>query len=205
MKNTYTDNELNNQSVTNNDKNEKLEDIEKMQILRPITIEQLNCMLDLFDEPVKVLQPFDQVTTYFSRVKYATLSVVNPSIKALKREYASKAELSSEELNQIWANHEELDNKNSNRIGLMATLLDPKLKGIETWSSKINEQTISELHEEFQEILRTTTSKEPSFCQLNQHTTSTPDFMKTVFTSNQSHINHEIEINNYLDSRITLI
>ena len=83
----------------------------------------------------------------------------------------------------------------SNRIGLMATLLDPRLKGMEAWSSEIRKQTISELHEEFQEILRTTTSEESSYHQLDQYTTSTPDFMKKVFGSHyQSHINHEIEI-----------
>ncbi|CAG8818111.1 39698_t:CDS:2, partial [Gigaspora margarita] len=215
MKQAYTNNELSNQSVANDDKNEKLKNIEEIQILRPISNIKTRWNSNLLDKPgaktdaqklnkyiltnneweflcklVDVLQPFDQLTTYFSGVKYSTLSVVNPSIKALKYEYASGAELSSEELNQIWNNQEELDNEsNSNRIWLMATLLDPRLKGMETWSSEIRNQTIFELCEKFQEILKSTTGKEPSYCQLDQYTTTMPDFMKKVFTSNQSHRN----------------
>ncbi|RIB04650.1 hypothetical protein C2G38_2048268 [Gigaspora rosea] len=109
-------------------KNSSYQAWQRLLTLKP-AIERLNRMLDLLDEPGakedarklnklilndnewEFLRKLVNVTTYFSRVKYATLSVVNPSIKTLKREYAGEAESSSEKLNQIWANHEELDNE----------------------------------------------------------------------------------------------
>ncbi|CAG8804878.1 2623_t:CDS:2, partial [Gigaspora margarita] len=43
---------------------------------------------ELLEELVEIFKPFDDLTTYFSRAQYTTLLVVNPSIKALKFEYA---------------------------------------------------------------------------------------------------------------------
>ncbi|CAG8848825.1 26310_t:CDS:1, partial [Gigaspora margarita] len=43
---------------------------------------------ELLKELVEIFKPFDHLTTYFSEAQYTTLSVVNPSIKALKFEYA---------------------------------------------------------------------------------------------------------------------
>ena len=45
----------------------------------------------LLKEIVKILKPFDELTTYFSGIKYTTLSVVNPSIEALKFEFIDGA------------------------------------------------------------------------------------------------------------------
>jgi hypothetical protein len=55
----------------------------------------------LLDELVNVLKPFDELTTYFSGIQYATLSVINPSIEALKFEFSDGDILISEELNTI--------------------------------------------------------------------------------------------------------
>ena len=55
----------------------------------------------LLDELVNVLKPFDELTTYFSGIQYATLSVINPSIEALKFEFSDSDILTSEELNKI--------------------------------------------------------------------------------------------------------
>ncbi|RIB07788.1 hypothetical protein C2G38_2213390 [Gigaspora rosea] len=41
----------------------------------------------LLEEIVKTFKPFDELTTYFSEIKYDTLSVVNTSIEALKLEF----------------------------------------------------------------------------------------------------------------------
>jgi hypothetical protein len=55
---------------------------------------QLNCLMlkdyewELLKELVEIFKPFDELTTYFSGIQYTTLSVVNPSIEALKFEYA---------------------------------------------------------------------------------------------------------------------
>ena len=50
---------------------------------------------------VNVLKSFDELTTYFSEIQYATLSVINPSIEALKFEFSDGDILTSEELNTI--------------------------------------------------------------------------------------------------------
>lgn len=56
--------------------------------------EKLNqCMLkdyewELLEGLVKVLKPFDEMTTYFSGIQYVTLSIVNPAIELLKFEFA---------------------------------------------------------------------------------------------------------------------
>ncbi|KAF0548106.1 zinc finger bed domain-containing protein 1-like [Gigaspora margarita] len=121
----------------------------------------LNRNLDLFDKPgakedarklnnyilhdyeweflcklVDILQPFDQLTTYFSRIKYVTLSVINSSIEALKYEYANGTELSSEELSQIWNDQEELDNESDSDLFLNKNDIE----------SESDEENINTLH-----------------------------------------------------------
>jgi len=55
----------------------------------------------LLNKLVNVLQPFDELIFYFSGIQYTTLSVINPSIEALKFEFADSGTLTSEELNNI--------------------------------------------------------------------------------------------------------
>ncbi|CAG8853442.1 45893_t:CDS:2, partial [Gigaspora margarita] len=90
-------------------------------ILKP-AIEWLNGTISLLNEPdarkdaqdklVNILEPFDQLTTYLSRMQYTMLSVVNLSIEALKYQYAREMTLSVDELNQMWNNQEELRSNN---------------------------------------------------------------------------------------------
>jgi len=55
----------------------------------------------LLNELVNILKPFDELTSYFSGIQYTTLSVINPSIEALKFEFADGDILTSEELDKI--------------------------------------------------------------------------------------------------------
>ena len=55
----------------------------------------------LLNELVNILEPFDELTSYFSGIKYTTLSVINPSIEALKFEFADGSTLTSGELDKI--------------------------------------------------------------------------------------------------------
>ena len=57
----------------------------------------------LLKKLIEVFKPFDELTTYFSEIKYTTLSVVNPSIEALKFEFA---EYNSEILNEDMLNYD---------------------------------------------------------------------------------------------------
>ena len=57
----------------------------------------------LLKKLIEVFKPFDELTTYFSEIKYTTLSVVNPSIEALKFEFA---EYNSEILNENMLNYD---------------------------------------------------------------------------------------------------
>ena len=88
----------------------------------------------------------------------------------------------------------------SEKIGLMAILLDPKLKSMEVWSNETKEQAIKELCTKF------------NICQIKVAnddflkgipSSSTPSFMKKVFCHSQKKVNHEIEIDNYLNEMIT--
>ncbi len=55
----------------------------------------------LLNELVNVLQLFDELISYFSRIQYTTLSIINPNIEALKFEFADSDTLTSEKLNNI--------------------------------------------------------------------------------------------------------
>lgn len=60
-----------------------------------------NCEWQLLEDLVKLLKPFDELTTYFSGIQYATLSVVNPSIEALKFKFSDGTLLTSEEFEEV--------------------------------------------------------------------------------------------------------
>ena len=55
----------------------------------------------LLKKIVKMLKPFDRLTTYFRRIQYTTLSIINLSIEALKFEFADGAVLTSDEIEKI--------------------------------------------------------------------------------------------------------
>ncbi|CAG8696373.1 4407_t:CDS:1, partial [Funneliformis mosseae] len=55
----------------------------------------------LLNKLVNVLQPFDELISYFSRIQYTTLSVINLNIKTLKFEFTDDSILTLEELNNI--------------------------------------------------------------------------------------------------------
>ncbi|CAG8640657.1 12322_t:CDS:2 [Gigaspora margarita] len=65
------------------------------------------------------------------------------------------------------------------KAGFMATLLDPRLKGMDMWPEEIQEQPIIELCREFQK------------------------FITIDVDSNQPQSNHETEIDNNLNPQIT--
>nr|CAG8540606.1 1155_t:CDS:2 [Entrophospora candida] len=81
----------------------------------------------------------------------------------------------------------------SEKIGLMATLLDPKLKLMEVWSNETREQAIKKTMYRIQYLAN----------QKGIPSSSTPSFMKKVFCHSQREVNHEIEIDNYLNEMIT--
>ncbi|CAG8445241.1 6033_t:CDS:2 [Ambispora gerdemannii] len=56
---------------------------------------------NLFEEIVRVLKPFNELTTYFSVIQYTTHLVVNPSIETLKLEFANGAILKLNEIGEI--------------------------------------------------------------------------------------------------------
>jgi hypothetical protein len=60
-----------------------------------------NCEWQLLEDLVKLLKPFDELTTYFSGIQYTTLSVVNPSIEALKFEFSDGTLLTLEEFEEV--------------------------------------------------------------------------------------------------------
>ncbi|RHZ87383.1 hypothetical protein Glove_37g47 [Diversispora epigaea] len=172
---------------------------------------------ELLHQFVELLKPFDQLTTYFN--------VVYSSIEVLKFEYANGSQLETDELNEIWNSNEDnrdindnidSDNENSeadndendnfitqkepansvnsiisrlrgiiydslwhywndaDKIGLVASLLDPL---------QINQPNSLDL-------------------QSSSSSSTTPKFMKKIFSKSQTNtmqINHEIEIENYLN------
>ena len=65
----------------------------------------------LLQELINVFKPFDELTTYLSGIRYMTLSVVNPTIKALKAEFFNYDESILDELEDI---NESIFGKNKN-------------------------------------------------------------------------------------------
>ncbi len=59
----------------------------------------------LLKELVKVFELFDKLITYFSKIQYTTLSVINSSIKTLKFEFANEAILVQNEFEEIINNN----------------------------------------------------------------------------------------------------
>ncbi|CAJ0769151.1 20545_t:CDS:2, partial [Entrophospora sp. SA101] len=88
----------------------------------------------------------------------------------------------------------------SEKIGLMATLLDPRLKLMEVWSNETREEAIKELRTEFN-TWQIKVANDDSLEEIPS--SSTPSFMKKVFCHSQRKVNHEIEIDNYLNEMIT--
>ena len=73
----------------------------------------------LLKKLIEVFKPFDELTTYFSGIKYTTLSVVNPSIEVLKFEFA---EYNFEILNEDMLNYD----KNKYKMRFFLILKDLK-------------------------------------------------------------------------------
>ncbi|CAH1760274.1 6185_t:CDS:2 [Entrophospora sp. SA101] len=88
----------------------------------------------------------------------------------------------------------------SEKIGLMATLLDPKLKLMKVWSNETREQAIKKLCTEFNTWQIKVVNDD--FLE-GIPSSSTLSFMKKVFCHSQRKVNHEIEIDNYLNEMIT--
>ncbi|CAG8640728.1 1746_t:CDS:2 [Gigaspora margarita] len=67
---------------------------------------------NLLEKIVQILQPFKELTTYFSGIKYTTLLVVNTSIEALKLEFADGDRFSLDRIEQILNNYDNNDSNN---------------------------------------------------------------------------------------------
>lgn len=86
----------------------------------------------------------------------------------------------------------------------MATLLDPRLKSMKLWTEETRNNIINELRTEFkiwESIVIADKPAEPATIP----SSSTPSFMKSIFSANQRQMNYEIEIDNYLNEMITPI
>lgn len=92
----------------------------------------------------------------------------------------------------------------SENIGLVVTLLDSRLKSMSAWSDEIQNETISKLRAEFK-IWQNVVTADESLSHIGTSSSSAPSFMKKIFSHNQIQINHEIEIDNYLNEIITPI
>lgn len=86
----------------------------------------------------------------------------------------------------------------------MATLLDPRLKSMKLWNDETRNNIINELRTEFkiwESIVIADNPAEPATIS----SSSTPFFMKSIFSANQRQMNYEIEIDNYINEMITPI
>ena len=91
----------------------------------------------------------------------------------------------------------------SEDIGLVATLLDPRLKSMKAWSDKIRNETIDKLRAEFK-IWQNIVMADESLDPVERSSSSAPSFMKKIFSHSRDQVvNHEIEIDNYLNEIIT--
>ena len=84
----------------------------------------------------------------------------------------------------------------------MATLLDPRLKSMKSWSDEVRNETINKLRAEFKTWQSVIVVDEPSN-YVETSSSSAPSFIKNIFSHGQSQVNYEIEIDNYLNDIIT--
>ena len=72
-----------------------------------------------------------------------------------------------------------------------------------TWSDEIRNETINKLHIEFKIWQNVVVSDELVEYTEITYSSSTPFFMKKIFSNSLSQTNNEIEIDNYLNKTIT--
>src|SRR6266508_4370440 len=75
----------------------------------------------------------------------------------------------------------------SEDIGLVATLLDPRLKSMKAWSDEIRNETINKLRAEFRTWQNVVTADEP-LNNVETSSSSAPSFMKKIFSHDQSQV-----------------
>ncbi|CAG8543120.1 19700_t:CDS:2 [Cetraspora pellucida] len=94
----------------------------------------------------------------------------------------------------------------SEHIGLIATLLVLRLKSMNMFSNKTQDRAIKELRAKFKTWQSIVVANNlVKVAEAEASSSSTPTFMKKIFSYNQTQINHKIEINNYLNKSIMLI
>ena len=91
----------------------------------------------------------------------------------------------------------------SENIGLIATLLDSRLKSMKVWSDEIQNEIINKLRTEFKTWQNVVAADESLNC-VETSSSLAPSFMRKIFSHDQSQVNHEIEIDNYLNEIIIL-
>ena len=74
---------------------------------------------------------------------------------------------------------------------------------MKAWSEEIRSETIDKLRAEFRTWRSIVAASEPVKDIGIINSSSTPSFMKKIFSHDQNQINHEIEIDNYLNEMIT--
>ncbi len=92
----------------------------------------------------------------------------------------------------------------SENIGLIATLLDSRLKSMKAWSDEIQNEIINKLCTEFKTWQNIVAADESLNC-VKTSSSSAPSFMRKIFSHDQSQVNHEIEIDNYLNEIMKLL
>lgn len=88
----------------------------------------------------------------------------------------------------------------ADEIGLISSLLDPRLKAMDTWSDEIKQQTISKLKTEFLTLVNNQSNSSSSQASLSSSSTP-PEFIKKIFRKSKMPIQttHNMEIENYLN------
>ncbi|CAG8745671.1 16247_t:CDS:2, partial [Racocetra persica] len=164
----------------------------------------------LVEELTKIFELFDQATEVFSGKKYPTLSVIYLVIKVLKSEFNLdlfiEPDIDEYDIIQV---KQEIHNSLQkywgipNNAGLLAILLDLRLKTICPWPNHIQEKTIRLCCEELDTIVNNrplSTASPPATTSL------TNQYFASIFQDNYSNSDFtDNELDRYMDIKRVLV
>nr|CAG8656639.1 5008_t:CDS:2 [Entrophospora candida] len=187
---------------------------------------------DLLEKVLLLLKPFEEATTFFSGAQYPTLSLMYPTIQKLKIKYAcdvtgrNRKDDNDNDESQKKSNPPPRPNLNNiamifqqkiyeslfdywnqtSDIGLLATLLDPRLKKMVLFDYETRMRTIEKLNELYLELKYVEEQDRQSSCiSSSSQATKVSPFFESIFGNLNDEESELSEVDRYLDLCLTPI
>ncbi|CAG8686845.1 9811_t:CDS:2, partial [Dentiscutata heterogama] len=170
---------------------------------------------DLLDHLIDLFKPIEEATEWLGGQKYCTLSLIYPTIQALKYDYVEETEKTDSSINR--PNFTKTINLVKNAIYdalynyfdsppnsvLLASILDPRFKKMKRWPEEEKERTITLLRSEYtlfknDELLNRESGNKNRYHFKEPKEKTISNFKSRLFEEEEEEINDDDEIDCYL-------